>query len=259
MKRHCALALLSTVAFLPRVVLAEDEPPLIEDNSFFIEEAYNQERGVVQHISNFVHFRGPAHRSDYSFTQEWPLGGPKHQGSYTVPYAWPNTGPRGFGDVALNYRYQLAGHDSWAAVAPRLSLLVPTGGAERGADTTGLQLNLPASRRVSRLLVVHANAGSTVFPSTGARAFSLGASAIALVAPRFNLMLEATATRTRERADDGTFSTGTELIVSPGVRGAINRGALQIVPGLALPLSFRTGETKLGFLIYLSFEHPFMK
>src|SRR5262245_17587450 len=48
------------------------EPP-IADNSFLIEEAYNQEAGVVQHISVFQRdWRSSAWA--YSFTQEWPLG-----------------------------------------------------------------------------------------------------------------------------------------------------------------------------------------
>ena len=40
-----------------RDLRAADLAPL-EDNSFLIEEAYNQERGVVQHISNFARVRG---------------------------------------------------------------------------------------------------------------------------------------------------------------------------------------------------------
>ena len=34
---------------------AAPAPPPIQDNSFLIEEAYNQERGVVQHIGTFQH------------------------------------------------------------------------------------------------------------------------------------------------------------------------------------------------------------
>jgi len=44
----------------------------IEDNSFLIEEAYNQEAGVVQHISTFALQRG-TRAWVYAFTQEWPL------------------------------------------------------------------------------------------------------------------------------------------------------------------------------------------
>ena len=49
----------------------------IQDNSFLIEEAYNQEAGVVQHISAFSRAEGGAWL--YTFTQEWPLGGIDHQ------------------------------------------------------------------------------------------------------------------------------------------------------------------------------------
>ena len=56
----------------------------ISDNSFLVEEAYNQEAGVVQHISGFTRTSG-ASGWGYSLTQEWPLGGRRHQLSYTVP------------------------------------------------------------------------------------------------------------------------------------------------------------------------------
>ena len=49
---------------------ARQEPP-IQDNSFLVEEAYNQERNVVQHISTFSRLWNSKDWS-YSFTQEWP-------------------------------------------------------------------------------------------------------------------------------------------------------------------------------------------
>lgn len=53
-------------------------------NSFLIEEAYNQERGVIQHISTFSRMWNSKDWS-YSFTQEWPgLRDPRHQFSYTL-------------------------------------------------------------------------------------------------------------------------------------------------------------------------------
>jgi hypothetical protein len=256
------LAFASLATPLPAQVRANPAPalpPAIEDNSFFIEEGYNQEKGVVQHISTFLHFRTPGHQSDYSFTQEWPVQSQAHQLSYTIPYAWPGASSSGVGDVLLNYRYQLAGHDGWAAVSPRLSLILPTGGDTRGSGSTGLQVNLPASRRVSRSLVVHANGGATFFPRSGERFLNLGASAIALVTPRFNLMLEIAAARGRERDEAGLFSRTTEVILSPGLRFAIDRGGLQVVPGVALPIRFSDGRTRLGAFAYLSFEHPFAK
>ena len=71
------------------------KPPIdgIRDNSFLIEEAYNQEPGVVQHIwtARFgADHRGEANaRSwDLSFTQEWPVFSQSHQFSYVVPYSF---------------------------------------------------------------------------------------------------------------------------------------------------------------------------
>ena len=58
------------------------EPEPIADNSFLIEEAYNQEAGVVQHINTFVRPDGGGAWA-YSFTQEWPLRGMRNQLSYT--------------------------------------------------------------------------------------------------------------------------------------------------------------------------------
>ncbi|HWH76104.1 MAG TPA: hypothetical protein VNT76_01990, partial [Candidatus Binatus sp.] len=54
---------------------AEERPiDVIEDNSFLIEEAYNQEAGVVQHIWNAIYTKsGRSHGWNFSFTQEWPV------------------------------------------------------------------------------------------------------------------------------------------------------------------------------------------
>src|SRR6185436_8207277 len=49
--------------------LRGQEPARIADNSFLIEEAYNQEAGVVQHISALALVEGG--NWAYGFTQEW--------------------------------------------------------------------------------------------------------------------------------------------------------------------------------------------
>lgn len=54
----------------------------IQDNSFLIEEAYNQEAGVVQHINNL---RRQGRDWSYTFIQEWPIGSQTHQFSYNIP------------------------------------------------------------------------------------------------------------------------------------------------------------------------------
>src|SRR5262249_15879466 len=115
----------------------------IQNNSFLVEEAYNQEAGVVQHINTWQRSRG----GDlvYPVTQEWPGPGLTHQVRYSVPIQRLD-GTTGIGDVALNYRYQWIGDGEAAlAVAPRLSVLLPTGDEKKdfGSGGTGVQFNLP--------------------------------------------------------------------------------------------------------------------
>lgn len=253
-----------TVAVEPR------EPAPIRDNSFLIEEAYNQEDGVVQHISVFSRDRESG-AWDYSFTQEWPAGGERHQLSYTVPVqrAGRDDGPdSGLGDALLNYRLQAIGGEGRVAFAPRVSLLLPTGDETdgRGGGSTGFQLNLPLSVEFSRSFVGHTNAGFTLLPSARnaagdtarCRSYAFGQSVIWLARPSFNLMLEALWSRTEEVAGPGATTRAEEAFLSPGFRFAIDRpSGLQIVPGLAVPIGVGPSAGDTSLLVYLSFEHPF--
>ena len=45
---------------------------------------------------------------------------------------------------------------------------------------------------------------------------------------------------------DGEVARGTTWIVNPGLRAALNFGGLQVVPGLALPITRSEGETETG-------------
>ncbi|MEI9971863.1 MAG: hypothetical protein WDO73_07285 [Ignavibacteriota bacterium] len=171
------------MAVVSRCQSTAKEPPPIQDNSFLIEEAYNQERGVVQHINTFSRMWNSRDWS-YAFTQEWPGRNWRHQFSYTISGVHagrlPGTGV-GLGDTAFNYRYQLIGSgDDRFAFSPRLSILFPTGSAAlgRGFGGGGMQVNLPASIVLSRRFVSHWNAGSTFVPQAqgpdGIRAASVG-------------------------------------------------------------------------------------
>ena len=152
----------------------------IMDNSFFLEEAYNQEEGVVQHIFNGLYgwdkFSGVGgRRLDFAFTQEWPAYGQAHQLSYMVPYAFVREGGSwtdGFGDVLLNYRYQAyLDEKTLTAFAPRFSLVLPTGDESKGfgSGTTGFQWSLPFSTTFGDRVFAHANAGLTFLPNAGPR------------------------------------------------------------------------------------------
>jgi hypothetical protein len=241
----------------------------IQDNSFLLEEAYNQEAGVVQHISTFARSSGGDWA--FAFTQEWPLGGIRHQLSYTLPIEHAGPAGTGLGDIALNYRYQLAGHpEASTVVAPRLSLLLPTGNdeVERGAGGLGLQGNLPVTLVLGASLATHWNAGTTVTPSArnvlGARAtttnFNLGASAIWMLQPSLNLLVEALWLSEESVVGEGSTRREETAVLSPGIRAAFDvSGGLQIVPGIAYTIGLTPDENEDALFFYLSFEHPFKR
>lgn len=244
--------------------------PTIQDNSFLIEEAYNQEPAVVQHISTFLR-RIESHDWVYSFTQEWPVTGIKHQFSYTLTAAHAGSFPgseAGIGDLALNYRYQLIGSgETKLAVAPRFSVLLPTGNSTsgRGFGGAGLQTNTAASIVLHPKLVTHLNAGATWVPHAknafgdraGLAGYNLGQSFIWLATPRFNVMLETVYNDFAYVAAPGKSSRARDLLISPGVRWAYNfSNGLQVVPGVAVPIGAGPTAGEKGIVLYLSFEHP---
>ena len=248
-------------------------PPPIQDNSFLVEEAYNQERGVVQHVNTFARAAGGGGWA-YAFTQEWPVAGLRHQLSYTVPIsrgAREDLGRAGIGDVALNYRYQIGNAEGSAvAFAPRATILLPTGASRWGLGKggAGAQVNLPLSVVLPASLVAHANAGATYTPrardALGNRAatmdYALGQSVVWLAHPKLNLLLEAVWTRTEDVIGPGRTGRSTELLLAPGVRGAIDfASGLQVVPGLAFPIGMGPSRGERGVFAYLSFEHSFAK
>lgn len=267
-----ALFLLQAVAYSQQVSDSGKFSKAIEDNSYFIEEAYNQEDRVVQHINNGRISLLSSHDFAYSFTQEWPVFSQKHQFSYTIGFSSLNSGSVfGFNDVILNYRYQLTGHDAFVTLAPRLSLIIPTGNVKKdlGTGVFGYQFNLPASKRISNGFVIHANAGYTLLPnveSTGTdnvvyhQTYSfvnLGASAIWLMTYRTNLMLEVLYNIVHESGGSSDLVDSGQAIISPGIRHAFDLKNLQIVPGIAVPILIQNKNTEYGVFFYLSFEHPF--
>jgi hypothetical protein len=266
------LFLLQAVTYSQQVSDSGKFSKAIEDNSYFIEEAYNQEDRVVQHINNGRISLLSSHDFAYSFTQEWPVFSQKHQFSYTIGFSSLNSGSVfGFNDVILNYRYQLTGHDAFVTLAPRLSLILPTGNAKKdlGTGVFGYQFNLPASKRISNSFVIHANVGYTLLPnveSTGTdnvvyhQTYSfvnMGASAIWLMTYRTNLMFEVLYNIVHEAGGSSDLVNYGQAIISPGIRHAFDLKNLQIVPGIAVPILIQESNTEFGVFFYLSFEHPF--
>jgi hypothetical protein len=242
----------------------------IEDNSFFIEEAYNQEDHIVQHISSGF-YQHSSKSFIYTFTQEWPVGGQKNQLSYTIPYQSINSEVHGIGDIYINYRYQLWNDENWGWIAPRLSIILPTGKTEDGLGNgvVGFQINLPLSKRWSNEFISHFNLGFTILPNVETTlnnnnkvkktlpSYFVGTSGIWLLDENINFMCEFLYSINSEFNDLGNVEYSNQVIFSPGIRYAINLGSLQIVPGVAFPITFDSNETNLNFFGYLSFEHPF--
>jgi hypothetical protein len=246
---------------------ARSEATPIQDNSFLIEEAYNQEPGVIQHISTFARSTRDG-TWGYSFTEEWPVLGQTHQASVTFTAARLDGASSGIGDLSLNYRLQAVGSgDTRVAFSPRLTMVLPTGDEKRGLGSggVGVQVNLPLSVVLAEQLVSHLNVGGTYVPSvrdaTGEKGtsttFAAGPSLIWLTHPNFNVMCEALYTSTELDLPSGSDRAET-FTINPGVRAAINfASGLQVVPGVSVPIGVGPSRGERAIFFYVSFEHPF--
>ncbi|HYH00699.1 MAG TPA: hypothetical protein VD837_16320 [Terriglobales bacterium] len=246
---------------------SEPEKP-IQDNSFLIEEAYNQEDGVVQHISTFTRL-SDSRQWAYSFTQEFPVRGQKSQLSYTLPILNnPELGTRGVGDLAINYRYQAIGSgETRVAFSPRVSLLLPTGDSRKGHGSGGygFQANLPLSVVLNKHVVTHWNVGTTITPSARnivgdtalTTGYNVGGSVIVAPHSKFNVMFETLWTGSEAVISRDRTQREHDLLLSPGIRWAHDfKNGLQIVPGIAVPIGVGPSRNEKGVFLYVSFEHP---
>jgi hypothetical protein len=115
----------------------------------------------------------------------------------------------------------------------------------RGTGEFGLQVNLPVSHAILPQLVAHGNAGFTAVRTLPTN-FSLGASAIWLALPAFNVMLEGI------WLTDGTDEAA---FLNPGVRWAFNfASGLQIVPGIAYTIGVGPSRGDDALFLYLISE-----
>lgn len=249
----------------------------IMDNSFLVEEAYNQEAGVVQHIFTAAYsvdkMGGPDDKTmNLAFTQEWPVFSQLHQFSYTLPYSFVRSGgvsDDGVGDVLLNYRYQVYFNErTLRAFAPRFSLILPTGNAQRGfgENTLGYQVNLPFSTAVGDKWFVHLNAGATLLPDAASAAgrdlshYNLGGSAIYAATRDIHFLVEWVGVWNEAPKANGNLRHEFASVISPGVRKAFNfRDGSQFVLGVATPIGLTASAPDYGVFLYISFEHSFLK
>ena len=269
-RMHCWIAAVVVVVIASEASAQAAKPaatakPPIADNSFLMEEAYNQEAGVIQHISLFQKARD-GDGWFYAFTQEWPVRGQRNQFSYTIPFSNPGSSA-GLGDVMLNWRIQSVGSEASATwISPRVSLVLPTGDHTKGfgSGVLGIQGALPVSHRVAERVVSHSNVGVMLLPSAkdaagksgSATTFSLGQSFIWEARSRTNFMLEAVWAGTA-RTVGSTDSWNASFYLSPGIRWGYDfASGLQVVPGIAFPIGVGPSNDDNQILLYLSLEHP---
>jgi hypothetical protein len=256
------MLILATLLAQAPAAVPPQEPFKIIDNSFLVEEAFNQDPRIVQNIVNWSRQGG-----DWllTYTQEWPAPGVRHQLSYTIPFD-----ASGIGDAYLNYRMQvLEEGPGRPAFAPRISVIVPTG---RGPSSPGLQTNMPFSKQRGDWYC-HWNGGLTWVRAPEHVSLltpAIAGSAIYRLQPMVNLMLESVLSFDQRVAAPTPSSTtppaaiGRErshtFTLSPGIRGGWNLDPeTQIIIGAAIPVSWSQGKTSAGLFGYFSYELPFKR
>ena len=246
----------------PPAAAPAPDPFQILDNSFLVEEAFNQEPGVFQNIFGFTRVND-AWAS--AFVQEWPLFSQTHQLSYALSWAG-SEGTSAWGDTLLSYRFQaMAEGPGRPAFAPRIGLVLPTGSDRAGYDEFGLQFNLPFSKQAGDVYF-HWNAGLIWLPSVdverGSRSLEspfFAASAIHRLAPMFHPMVELVGHFDEEPADGITARTRS-FTLSPGARGGWNIGTHQLIVGFAVPMTWSEDDVReTAAFVYFSYELPFKK
>ncbi len=258
------MARLNLLAFL--ILLPGHTPAqvAIEDNSFLVEEAYNQQKGVIQYINTFYRERNG--NWGYSFINEMPIKRQAHQFSYAINVLKVNGTVR-FGDTLVSYRYQAKGlkEADRVAIALRFSAILPTGSyrSETGWGSLGCQFDFATSIKHSKYFVTHWNAGWTYLPRarnrlgerSNVRGLNLGQSTVFLVKRNFNVFAETVWNRLDRIDRPGRSVPDYSLLLNPGIRWAWNfKSGLQIVPGISMPIGLGPSKRNYGNIFYLSFE-----
>jgi DtxR family Mn-dependent transcriptional regulator len=245
---------------------AQTEPFEILDNSFLVEEAFNQEAGIFQNIFGVRAADGEGWEA--AFTQEWPVFSQTHQFSYTVG-ALGAEGATGMADLMINYRWQAALESGpWPAFSPRVSLILATGDADQGFGNggPGWQVNLPFSKQFGHAYL-HWNAGFTHIPSADASTGEsehnllsphLALSGIYRLRPMFNLMMESVV-EFEQFVEGDQKRRETTVTLSPGFRTGWNVGDTQTIVGFAVPVAISGDNSSAGVLGYFSYELPFIR
>lgn len=241
--------------------------------------------GVIQHISSVSLNNVKQGDINFNFTQEIPLTDLKHQLSYSLNYIRKESttggeAKSGFGDMSISYRPSLMSEKQWMMLAPRLTLILPTGNASQGLGQGGLggQVNVAITKRISKRVITHYNIGYTFIHRADYYRDDLsnpvlkyqrnlynrnaGVGLVWIAKRMCHVMMEYTSNFNQSIESSGSTITQHLGTVSPGLRYCIDNGKMQIVPGIAAPLSVTGHSLDIGVFLYLSIEPdyaPFYK
>ncbi len=257
-----SILLLATVALFGLSNNLHAEP--VEDNSFLIEEAYNQEEGVVQFINVFKR-NSKTKDWDYTFINEIPVFSQAHQFSYEIPLSHLGEANKTIiSDVKFNYRREFFRNDKVVSTG-RVSLFTPTGKYKEGTGSGKFspEISLINSVIVSDKWVQHWNIGAGYIAdakdalgnvANNTNLFA-GVSNVVLITDQFNFMLETLFSSSEATVGNNLTEWGTSVVVSPSLRMAIDYKNWQFVPGIAIPLGVGPQDKgSVEFLGYLSIE-----
>lgn len=242
----------------------------IADNSFLVEEAYNQESGVYQFVQQYQ--TTAANRIyDYSFTGELPITHLKHQFSFEVPYSRSGIGGKtGLGDVILSYRWQPYNHNG-KMEAHRFGLILPTGGVEEehGNGVTGVDYVFASTSPLGENFQFHWNLGGSYIPEAklagkqereNLMALSFASGLVYHWHERLDLLVEfltiaSDSFNYLRKSEDFTY----DFILNQGVRSAtlLDWKNAEIVGGLSFPVRYAEDHLSSAVLVYLSVEPNF--
>ncbi|MBB4637330.1 hypothetical protein FHS01_003366 [Longimicrobium terrae] len=228
----------------PAAARKEDEEFQIEVSGLWVEEAYNQEAGVLQQT-----VRGAAGEDGWTVEveQEWPILSERHQLSLEV-----EAGGDGVEAVGAGYRLLvLGGDDEPLTLSPGIAVEYPMDSGD-----VEFQALLPLAVQVAENWTANAlGAVNLTVEEEEKREWFAGGSLFWRARPYANLIVEAVYTR-----GDSPFPGDGQVesaYVLPGVQVAVPVGGLHLVPGVGVPVGFGPSRGRAGVMLYLSTEVGF--
>jgi hypothetical protein len=249
----------------------------IEDNSFLVDEAFNQEKGVMQFIASFYWSDLSSSCVAYGFTHEIPVFTDHHQVSYTLQYNFSQpfgkTRYSGPGDITIGYSYLVAGKDDLLMMLPQINFVIPTGDPSKGLGNGGFgcKLGLALTKRFSSAIVTHYNISCTMIynadeymkTSQGEsrkaektiKVKTFASSVVWYPASRFNIMFETVLNYLNDIHANGPNLRSWQVTGNPGLRFAADLPKALLVAGASFPFTFDDDlKDQDGIFIYLSLE-----